>query len=684
MKKLLLTLFIFSFQLSIFNSLLAQTPCDTIRHTNIPYVMDFEGQTDSSLFSSGCWQRGAVDLVFFLTHGGSAYADMVCNDSVSCRLRLAVNHNQWGATVAMPPVDNLSDLEVSFKTYQEVENYNPWWSTWGYIKVGVLADSNDLNSFVSLGTVSVSFSSSKQVVRLARYHGPGKVLAFMGCKGSISTPLPEGDSNFVFLYIDSIELRQITTCGSVEHLVATNITDTQATVTWTDPEWAGNFKIHFTGGGLDTIFTTTDTSATFTDLVPHTNYTVLVSVLCAAGEGPTTQTSFTTNNTSTHPSAQHGSTSVTLRPDLVGKNLTQRVFIPDGHDCIWYYIDHLEVPLMITEFRAEDTVQTGDDVRSVCVNMEHSFSADVDLAVICPTGQMAILKNGIHGFGPDHGMDITGTGNGVFLGLPLDGTPWDDSDNKCDSLSNPFGVGLDYCFSRSHDYTLVTGEDASEVWSENHPLPSGNFYLSSPTNHADTDLYIYTDTIVASYGTIPNYFQNHTGFTPPDDTLIRVKHPSNHAAKSDYYLPVDPFDALVGCPMNGEWKLYVKDGWGIDNGWLFGWGIDLRNPYSCDGMTPDTVIVHDTVVVHDTVFVTVSIENAESIDVKIYAANGQIVVEGKGMLPTVRVYDISGREIAAPSQADNSGERQLFTVPSTGAYMVKVGDNPARKVVVVR
>ena len=674
MKKLLPTLLIFSFQLSIFNSLLAQTPCDTIRHTNIPYVMDFEGQTDSSLFASGCWQRGAVDLVFFLAHDGSAYADMVCNDSVSCRLRLAVNHNQWGATVAMPPVDNLSDLEVSFKTYQEVENYNPWWSTWGYIKVGVLADSNDLNSFVSLGTVSVSFSSSKQVVRLARYHGPGKVLAFMGCKGSISTPLPEGDSNFVFLYIDSIELRQITTCGSVEHLVATNITDTQATVTWTDPEWAGNFKIHLTGGGLDTIFTTTDTTMTLTGLLPNTNYTVQVQVLCSAGEGPTTQTSFTTNNTSTHPSAQHGSTSVTLSPEIVGKALTQRVFIIDGQDCLGP-LDHNEIPIMVTEFRDEDSIRSGDDVRSVCVNMEHSFSADVDLAVICPTGQMAILKNGVHGFGPDHGMNITGTGNSIFLGLPLEGTTWDDDSNKCDSLSNPFGNGFDYCFSRSQGYSLVTGEDAGGVWSDTTPLPHGDFYITS---------FAYTDTIAASYGTIPSHFLNQPGVTPPADTLVRVKRPSNHAAKSDYYLTVDPFETLVGCPLNGEWKLYVNDGWGYDNGWVFGWSIDLRNPYSCDG--PDTVIIHDTVIVHDTVYVTVGIDGAESIDVKVFATDGQIVVEGTSTLPMVRVYDITGREISTPTMpTTNTGSEQLvFYVPSTGTYLVKVGDSPARKIVVLR
>ena len=658
----------------------AQTPCDTIRHSALPYLQTFEGLTDSSLFASGCWQRGAVDLVFFLEHGGNAFADLVCDDSNSCRLRLATNHNQWAATVAMPPVDNLSDLEVSFNTYQEVENFNPWTSTWGYIKVGVLEDSNDLSSFVPLGAIASSSSWTRGRVRLASYHGSGKILAFMGCKGNISSPLPAGDSNYVFLYVDSIELRQITTCGSVDRLRATNIIDTQATITWRDPEWAGNFKVIVSGVGYDTILTTTDTSVTLTSLLPNSNYTVLVCVLCAAGEGPVASTSFsTTHPVGPTPIAPSGSTSVTLTPEIVGKTLTQRVFIPDGQECLGYNLDHIEIPLTLTEFRAEDTIRTGSDVRSVCVNIEHSYSADVNLAVICPTGQMVILKNGAHGFGPEHGMDITGHGGNAFLGLPLDDEPWEDTDNKCDSLSNPFGVGLDYCFSRCAGYTLVTGDDASAVWTEQMPLPVGDFYItSSPmgNNYA-----IYTDTMVASYSTIPSYFLNHPGVTPPDDTLIHVKRPSNHAAQSDYYLPVDPFDALVGCPMNGQWKLYVKDGWGHDNGWVFGWSVDLRNVYNSD---PDTVIVHDTVVVHDTVFVTVGIENAESIDVKIYAANGQIVVEGKGTLPTVRVYDISGREIAAPSQTDNSGERQLFTVPSTGAYMVKVGDNPARKVVVVR
>lgn len=30
----------------------------------------------------------------------------------------------------------------------------------------------------------------------------------------------------------------------------------------------------------------------------------------------------------------------------------------------------------------------------------------------------------------------------------------------CDSLRNPFGYGMDYCRSRNHDYTLITGDRA--------------------------------------------------------------------------------------------------------------------------------------------------------------------------------------------------------------------------------
>lgn len=65
---------------------------------------------------------------------------------------------------------------------------------------------------------------------------------------------------------------------------------------------------------------------------------------------------------------------------------------------------------------------------------------------------------------------------------------------------------------------------------------------------------------------------------------------------------------------------------------------------------------------------------------KIYQSNGQIVVESaEGS--RVMVYDVFGRVLA--TKRDDGGLLR-FDAPATGVYLVRVGDAPARKVVVVR
>lgn len=60
----------------------------------------------------------------------------------------------------------------------------------------------------------------------------------------------------------------------------------------------------------------------------------------------------------------------------------------------------------------------------------------------------------------------------------------------------------------------------------------------------------------------------------------------------------------------------------------------------------------------------------------VYAIDGRIVVEND-MMEDVIVYDIVGKMV-------DNGRKNQFTVPSSGVYLVKVGDAPARKVAVVK
>ena len=88
--------------------------------------------------------------------------------------------------------------------------------------------------------------------------------------------------------------------------------------------------------------------------------------------------------------------------------------------------------------------------------------------------------------------------------------------------------------------------------------------------------------------------------------------------------------------------------------------------------------IHDTIYIHDTVYV--GIDGVDAINAKIYTSRGQIVVDGAES-NTVWLYDVNGRVIA--TKQDEYSPLH-FDVPASGAYLVKIGNHPARKVVVIR
>lgn len=242
----------------------------------------------------------------------------------------------------------------------------------------------------------------------------------------------------------------------------------------------------------------------------------------------------------------------------VSKTNEIRTFVPDGCPPGWY-----EAPVTFTEFPSSGRVSRAEDVCSICINMEHSFMGDVTVSIICPTGQEAMLFWGNQDNSGQDGRDETDGaghgGGGKFMGYPHDSSPWDASPN-CDSLQNPFGEGLDYCFSRNGDYTLVTGQRADAIVGR----PAGSFYITSNG---------FMDNFNVTTAPIPAYFTNNAGNTHTFSGT--TKHPSDHDGKVDYYTPYTTFSELVGCPLNGTWKIRVNDKWPIDNGWVFSWSMDI-------------------------------------------------------------------------------------------------------------
>ena len=98
----------------------------------------------------------------------------------------------------------------------------------------------------------------------------------------------------------------------------------------------------------------------------------------------------------------------------------------------------------------------------------------------------------------------------------------------------------------------------------------------------------------------------------------------------------------------------------------------------------DTIYLHDTIYIHDTIFVGgEGIGDVKTIDAKIYARDGQIVVEGAEGMP-VMLYDAVGRLLVARREETHGDAPLRFDVPASGVYLVKVGDWPARRIVVLR
>ncbi|MBR1784292.1 MAG: gliding motility-associated C-terminal domain-containing protein [Bacteroidales bacterium] len=259
----------------------------------------------------------------------------------------------------------------------------------------------------------------------------------------------------------------------------------------------------------------------------------------------------------------------------VSKTFSVRTFIPDGCGCPAG--NYFEAPVTFTEFPNSKKVTSAADICSICINMEHSYMADIAIAIVCPEDSIAYLKYGrstscprpdrmpAKPSGSAGSADCYKEGTGIRLGASLTGN-YDVNSSLCDSLANPYGIGMDYCFSRDTNYTLVTGERAGDVWDATNLHPNGDFNIGKNAK---------IDPTPVVFPAVPSPF--YAAGSMPNALTLNIKRPSDHDNRTDYYLPYATFDELVGCSLNGEWKIRVYDMMGKDNGWIFSWTLDICN-----------------------------------------------------------------------------------------------------------
>ena len=245
-------------------------------------------------------------------------------------------------------------------------------------------------------------------------------------------------------------------------------------------------------------------------------------------------------------------------------SIADTAFLPDGVPCEPYGCSYRS-NLTFTDYNDGDVVESVDDIYYVRIKMEHSYIGDIYINITCPNGQKADI------------MRWSGTGSTQCSSLiPESSRGWQNGYNY---ESAYFGVAYDY---ESND---KCDQDASA----NAPGTPWNYCWSNNT----TQGYTYA----SSAGSLVYRSANVHGNKVDS---------SNVAAGTQFYHPDESFESLIGCPLNGAWYIEVMDGWGVDNGYLFGWELALTDEYATNvGFDVETIVPDApwTTVTTDTSFI---------------------------------------------------------------------------------
>jgi subtilisin-like proprotein convertase family protein len=180
-------------------------------------------------------------------------------------------------------------------------------------------------------------------------------------------------------------------------------------------------------------------------------------------------------------------------------------FLPDGAGQTYSSV----VPM--SGFDSTAVITSANDFDELCIDIEHSYIGDIEIALTCPNGTTVSLMNAYNQtpFGWNE-LVPGGCGNGIgtFLG---------------------------------NDTNIDGGNPGTPVWT----------YCFSPTNAT-------LGTICAEEA-LGNTIINSYGFPSMNPNGV--------------YLPDGDFNQFAGCPVNGPWTVSVQDNQGVDDGYIFQWAI---------------------------------------------------------------------------------------------------------------
>ena len=242
------------------------TPCGFF---NVPFSEDFETfSTTAANPLPSCWDKHtnySTNYPYASTsyhHSGSKAMYMYSTSSTYSYMVLPQFNLPIDSTV------------VSFWLYKTNTSYTH------NVLVGVMTDPDDVSSFVQVASVAPSALSTWEPfeVSLHNYTGTGRYIAIMSPNGVYSYP-----------YLDDLMVDRLSSCPRVDSVVVSNITMTEATVSW-DTTNAYDYEVQYgpfgfaLGTGIITPVYSVD-SLDITGLVSNTAYDVYVRGICSPDTG---------------------------------------------------------------------------------------------------------------------------------------------------------------------------------------------------------------------------------------------------------------------------------------------------------------------------------------------------------------------------------------------------------------
>lgn len=246
-------------------------PFQTICSDVTEFSQNFEGySTGASNPLADCWTRGGNGTTYIIN---GSVAPMSTVNKLYMQASGTSNPPTQGYAI-MPPVSNLeaNTHRLRFKSYATVADRT--------MNVGYLTNLNDVSTFVSLQEIvlpgSAATTAAEFIVTPGALPAGVKYLAFKN---------PGFTTGATTLYIDDVFWEAIPTCAIPTNLTLTGITNSTATLSWTEAATATAWEIEYGAPGFTpgtgTIVPAPTNPFTVTALNANTNYSFYVRAACS-------------------------------------------------------------------------------------------------------------------------------------------------------------------------------------------------------------------------------------------------------------------------------------------------------------------------------------------------------------------------------------------------------------------